>query len=199
MVNKTVFSTNSISKRRFHRTIFCAGSTRFWTWVGCAAHRWFCRLGLEDPVPDHATFSVNRHGRFRASDILRKVFEEVVWGCLTAGLAGDVAYGAGETPGWLVARNIDPHIPVWGRSAVAPEGKFTRAEFAYDKERDLYICPGGKALKTSGAVHDGVTIEYIAKAQRPCLSVRSSPNAPRAGSAGSSAMSIRKPATTLNR
>ncbi len=34
------------------------------------AYRWFCRLGLEDPVPDHSTFSVNRHGRFRDSDIL---------------------------------------------------------------------------------------------------------------------------------
>ncbi len=37
------------------------------------AYRWFCRLGLEDKVPDHSTFSVNRHGRFRDSDILRQV------------------------------------------------------------------------------------------------------------------------------
>ncbi len=219
------------------------------------AYRWFCGLGLEDKVPHHSTFSVNRHGRFRDSDILRKVFEEVVCGCMTAGLvggegfavdasvieadasrfqrikgaevdwsdaqqasrpvseylvalegenppinpsqkpkamspsdpaaawttrgrhkvmfgyslnylidmegsvildveatptriskevdatetmielveerfalkpdhvAGDVAYGTGETLGWLVARDIDPHIPVWDRSAVAPEGK----------------------------------------------------------------------------
>ncbi len=52
------------------------------------AYRRFCRLGLEDAVPDHSTFSVNRHGRFRDSDILRKVFEEVVCGCMTAGLVG---------------------------------------------------------------------------------------------------------------
>jgi hypothetical protein len=78
-------------------------------------------------------------------------------------LAGDVAYGTGEMLGWLVARGIDPHIPVWDRSAMAPDGKFTRAEFAYDKECDLYICPGGKKLKTSGTVHDGATIKYIAK------------------------------------
>ena len=52
------------------------------------AYRWFCRLGLEDPVPDHSTFSVNRHGRFRDSDILRTVFEEVVCGCMQAGLIG---------------------------------------------------------------------------------------------------------------
>ncbi len=78
-------------------------------------------------------------------------------------LAGDVAYGTGEMLGWLVDRDIDPHIPVWDRSAVAPEGKFTRADFACDKERDLYICPGGKKPKTSGTVHDGATIKYIAK------------------------------------
>ena len=52
------------------------------------AYRWFCRLGLEDRVPDHSTFSVNRHGRFRESDILRTVFEDVVCACMAAGLVG---------------------------------------------------------------------------------------------------------------
>ena len=42
------------------------------------AYRWFCRLGLEDAVPDHSTFSKNRHGRFRESDAFRHVFESVV-------------------------------------------------------------------------------------------------------------------------
>ena len=259
------------------------------------AYRWFCRLGLEDRVPDHSTFSVNRHGRFRDSDILRKVFEEVVCGCMKAGLvgaegfavdasvieadasrfqrvvgseidwsekqlsyraikdyldalesenppinpeqkpkalsptdpsaawttrgrhkvmfgyslnylidmegsvildveatptriskevdatetmiervaerfalkpkhlAGDVAYGTGEMLGWLVKRDIDPHIPVWDQSEVAADGKFVRADFTYDRDRDLYICPDGKELKTSGTVHDGTTIKYLAK------------------------------------
>ena len=259
------------------------------------AYRWFCRLGLEDKVPDHSTFSVNRHGRFRDSDILRTVFESVVRRCMEAGLvggegfavdasvieadasrfarvegadidwteeqlarraireyvdalesenapinpnrrpkalsptdptaawttrgrykvmfgyslnylidmenavildveatptriskevdatetmierteqrfglkpdhiAGDVAYGTGEMLGWLVKREIDPHVPVWDQSEVAADGKFVRADFAYEKDRDLYICPGGKELKTSGTVHDGTTIKYIAK------------------------------------
>jgi transposase len=258
------------------------------------AYRWFCRLGLEDRVPNHSTFSVNRHGRFRDSDILRLVFENVVRRCMEAGLvagegfavdasvieadasrfqriegaeidwseeqlacraikeyvdalesenapinpdrkpkamsptdpisawttrgrhkvmfgyslnylidmenavivdveatptriskeidatetmiertqdrfalkprhvAGDVAYGTGEMLGWLVDRDIDPHVPVWDQSEVTAEGKFTRADFAYEKDRDLYICPGGKELKTSGTVHDGTTIKYIA-------------------------------------
>jgi transposase len=258
-------------------------------------YRWFCGLGLEDAVPHHSTFSVNRLGRFRDSDILRTVFEEVVCRCMKTGLvggegfavdasvieadasrfaridgaeidwsekqlarraireyvealesentpinpkrapkaisptdpcaawttrgrhkvmfgyslnylmdmenavildveatpsriskevdatetmierteerfglkpdhiAGDVAYGSGEMLGSLVERDIDPHIPVWDRTEAAADGKFTRAEFTYDRERDLYICPGGKELKTSGTVYDGTTLKYIAK------------------------------------
>ncbi len=46
------------------------------------AYRWFCRLGLEDPIPDQSTFSKNRHGRFRDADILRHVFEATVATCM---------------------------------------------------------------------------------------------------------------------
>ena len=42
------------------------------------AYRWFCRLGLGGSVPDHSTFSKNRHGRFRDSGLLRHVFEMVL-------------------------------------------------------------------------------------------------------------------------
>ena len=52
------------------------------------AYRWFCRLGLEDAVPDHSTFSKNRHGRFRDSDTLRFVFEKVLERCVAEGLVG---------------------------------------------------------------------------------------------------------------
>ena len=50
------------------------------------AYRWFCRLDLCDAVPDHSTFSKNRHGRFRDSDLLRHVFETVVARCIEEGL-----------------------------------------------------------------------------------------------------------------
>lgn len=50
------------------------------------AYRWFCRLGLGDAVPEHSTFSKNRHGRFRASGAFRWLFDEVVRCCMTAGL-----------------------------------------------------------------------------------------------------------------
>ncbi|MEA3388115.1 MAG: IS1182 family transposase [Pseudomonadota bacterium] len=52
------------------------------------AYRWFCRLGLDADVPDHSTFSKNRHGRFRESDLLRKLFEAVVRRCMAEGLVG---------------------------------------------------------------------------------------------------------------
>ena len=52
------------------------------------AYRWFCRLGLEDTVPDHSTFSKNRHGRFRDSDLLRFVFNTIVSRCVEEGLVG---------------------------------------------------------------------------------------------------------------
>ena len=259
------------------------------------AYRWFCGLGLEDTVPHHSTFSVNRHGRFRDSDILRKVFEEVVCSCMKAGLvggegfaidasvieanasrfqrvkgsevdwtdkqratrpvqeyllalesensplnpehkpkamspsdpasawttrgrykvmfgyslnyvidmespvildveatptrlsleieatetmveriednfglkpkrfAGDIAYGNGKTLGWLVERDIEPHIPVWDRSVSASAGKFSRDDFVFDQDRNVYICPAQKDLKTSGTVYDGTTLRYLAK------------------------------------
>lgn len=50
------------------------------------AYRWFCRLGFEHRVPDHSTFSKNRHGRFRQSDAFRFVFEAVLHRCMTEGL-----------------------------------------------------------------------------------------------------------------
>ena len=56
------------------------------------AYRWFCRLGLDGDLPDHSTFSKNRHGRFRDSDLLRQLFETVVVRCMTEGLVGGEAF-----------------------------------------------------------------------------------------------------------
>ena len=276
------------------------------------AYRWFCRLGLEDKIPNHSTFSVNRHGRFRESDIFRKVFESVVCQCMEAGLikgegfavdasvieadasrfrriegseidwtekqlasrpvreylaaldsehsptnpdrkpkavspsdptaawttrgrhkvmfayslnylidmehavivdveatptriskevdatetmierteerfalkpdflAADVAYGTGEKLGWLVDRGIDPHIPVWDKSK-RDDGIFSREDFNYEKEDDLYICPAGKTLKTTGRLHADKTFRYLASKYDcdPCpLKSRCCPKAP---------------------
>jgi transposase len=255
------------------------------------AYRWFCRLDLEDRVPDHSTFSVNRHGRFRDSDVFRQLFEAVVRVCMDARLvkgegfaidasvmeanasryhgqapgeidwstperqtraiaeflssfddenpdaerklpkvisptdpcsawtakankrvqfgyglnymidtehavivdveatpartfdevaatrtmidrterafglkpqrlAADTAYGTGRLLAWLLDRAIAPHIPVWERYPPA-DGMFSRSDFAYDAERDVYICPNGRHLKTTGTIHDGRVRNYL--------------------------------------
>jgi transposase len=275
------------------------------------AYRWFCRLGLEDRVPDHTTFSLNRHGRFRESDAFRLVFEAVLQRCMAAGLvggegfaidasvmeadasrytgvagdeaidwsdpalnsravreylaglepepdparktpkvislsdpcsawtakankrvqfgyglnylidnehaiivdveatpargydevaatrtmiertderfglkperlAGDTAYGTGRMLDWLIRQDIEPHIPVWNMSR-RKDGTFSRDDFAYDGEANLYRCPSGKTLKTTGRVHDGRTILYRAsKVDCECcpLKQRCCPKAP---------------------
>ena len=56
------------------------------------AYRWFCRLGLDGGVPDHSTFSKNCHGRFRESDLLRKLFETVVARCMKERIVGGEAF-----------------------------------------------------------------------------------------------------------
>ncbi len=257
------------------------------------AYRWFCRLGLDGHVPDHSTFSKNRHGRFREADLLRRVFETVLRRCIREGLVGgeafavdaslikadanrqngiegekglppeatgraveeylavldnaafgaatdvapkflspadpaarwtgahggqaffaystnylidadnaiivdveattairqaevlaakrmiersmerfdlyparllgDSAYGSAEMLGWLVyERGIEPHVTVFDKSA-RQDGTFSRDDFTYDHAGDVYSCPGGKMLTTTGSlINDGATLRYRA-------------------------------------
>jgi transposase len=275
------------------------------------AYRWFCRLDLNDPVPDHSTFSVNRHGRFRHSDVLRHVFEAVVRACMNADLvkgegfavdasvmeadasryhgqapdeinwslperqtravaeflgaldeeepqadrklpkmispvdpcsawtakankrvqfgyglnylidlenavivdveatpartydevaatkvmikrtedrlglkphrlAADTAYGTAKFLDWLLGAGIAPHIPVWDKSR-RDDGTLSRSDFAFDPDRNIYTCPQGKLLRTTGRVHDGRTLLDRAS-KRDCeacpLKPRCAPNSP---------------------
>src|ERR1700723_3084715 len=61
------------------------------------AYRWFCRLGLDGQVPDHSTFSKNRHGRFRQSDLLGKLFETGVGRCIKEGIVGGQAFAVDDS------------------------------------------------------------------------------------------------------
>lgn len=80
------------------------------------AYRWFCRLGLEDVVPNHSTFSKNRHGRFRESGMFRWVFDKVVRACMTAGLvkgegfAVDASIIEAEAGSKLAMPGDEPHV-----------------------------------------------------------------------------------------
>jgi hypothetical protein len=78
-------------------------------------------------------------------------------------IAADSAYGSAEMLGWLVnERAIEPHIPVFDKSARA-DGTFSREDFAYDQQSDVYLCPAGKVLASTGTlVNDGATLLYRA-------------------------------------
>jgi hypothetical protein len=67
-----------------------------------------------------------------------------------ARLAADTGYGSAEMLDWLAnEQGIEPHVPVFDKSK-RTDGTFGRDDFIYDQERDVYICPGGKRLTTSG-------------------------------------------------
>jgi IS5 family transposase len=83
------------------------------------AHRWFCRLGLDGKVPDHSTFSKNRHGRFRESDLLRHVFDSVVQRCMAEGLVG--------ADGFAVDQASSPPTPTSSARFQARTGSLRRS------------------------------------------------------------------------
>jgi transposase len=94
------------------------------------AYRWFCRLGLEAPIPDHSTFSKNRHGRFRESDVFRHVFEGVVQRCMTEGLVRGEGFAVDASVVKADAnrqRGVSSEEPIdWGNPALG-----TRAAHEY--------------------------------------------------------------------
>ena len=68
------------------------------------AYRWYCRLSVEDKIPDHSVFSRARHERFRESNALRRVFERVVGLCIAAGLVGGEAFSIDAS---LIKADVD--------------------------------------------------------------------------------------------
>jgi len=76
------------------------------------AYRWFCRLGLDGKVPDHSTFSLNRNGRFRESNILRHLFESVVHRCMDEGLVGGDGFSVDAS---LIQADANKQCSIAGR------------------------------------------------------------------------------------
>ena len=76
-------------------------------------------------------------------------------------LAGDTVYVAVRLLKWLVDRNIAPHVPVWDKSA-RTDGTFSRADFVFDQQRNIYICPGGAELTSTGNIDQGQIVYYRA-------------------------------------
>ena len=82
------------------------------------AYRWFCRLGLEGAVPDHSTFSKNRHGRFRESDLLRQLFDTVLSRCMSEGLVGGEGFAVDAS---LIKAEANRERSVPGDPGLPPE------------------------------------------------------------------------------
>ena len=82
------------------------------------AYRWFCRLGLDDDVPDHSTFSKNRHGRFRNSDLMRHLFETVLRRCIDEGLVGGEGFAVDAS---LIKADASRQKGVEGSQGLSPK------------------------------------------------------------------------------
>jgi transposase len=82
------------------------------------AYRWFCRLGLDGSVPDHSTFSKNRHGRFRESDLLRRLFETVLQRCIDEGLVGGEGFAVDAS---LIQADASERNRVEGTAGLPPD------------------------------------------------------------------------------
>ncbi|MEP1206111.1 MAG: IS1182 family transposase [Rhizobiaceae bacterium] len=82
------------------------------------AYRWFCKLDLTDPVPDHSTFSKNRYGRFRDSGIFRHLFEKVLQRCIDEGLVGGEGFGVDAS---LIPANANQTRGVDGKEGLPPD------------------------------------------------------------------------------
>ena len=82
------------------------------------AYRWFCRLGLDGGVPDHSTLSKNRHGRFRQSDLLRRLFETVLRRCISEGLVGCEGFAVDAS---LIKADANRQKGIEGEKGLAPE------------------------------------------------------------------------------
>src|ERR1700734_327283 len=91
------------------------------------AYRWFCRLGLDSDVPDHSTFSKNRHGRFRDCDLLRELFETVVRRCMSEGRVGGEGFAVDAS---LIKADANKQRSVPGDEGLPP-GAASRAISEY--------------------------------------------------------------------
>jgi transposase len=135
------------------------------------AYRWFCRLGLEGKVPDHSTFSLNRNGRFRDSDVLRRLFEGTVERCMHEGLVGGEGFAVDASliqadankqrsiPGeeWDLGEvPADAHRAVKDYLAVLDDAAFGAASQKVPK----FVSPSDPAAQWTGALRGPAFFAY---------------------------------------
>ena len=141
-------------------------------------YRWFCRLGLEGAVPDHSTFSKNRHGRFRESALFRRLFEEVVARCMRAGLVGGEGFAIDASVIEADAssgRKVDGKLTTWPetekltrpvREYLAALDQAAAAEAAKSEDADNDIPPGNPPAPPKVTSLTDPTAAWTNKGQR---------------------------------
>ena len=126
------------------------------------AYRWFCRLDLTDAVPDHSTFSKNRHGRFRESGLFRHLFETVLQRCMDEGLVGGHSFGVDAS---LIPANANQTRGVDSKEGLPPDltsravdeyletldGELANAFGAATDAIPKYVSPVDPAARWTGA------------------------------------------------
>jgi transposase len=135
------------------------------------AYRWFCRLGLNGQVPDHSTFSRNRHGRFRESNILRRLFESVVEPCLREGLIGGDGFAVDAS---LIAADANKHRSLpsseWNAADIGPDACRAAREYlatlddaafgAATESIPKFVPPSDPAAQWTGALKGHAFFAY---------------------------------------
>src|SRR5436305_3255210 len=118
------------------------------------AYRWFCRLGLDGSVPDHSSFSKNRHGRFRDSDLLRRLFETVLQRCIDEGLVGGEGFAVDADNAIIV--DVEATTAIRQAEILAAKRMIERSleHFDLDHERLIGDITYGSAEMLNWLVHD---------------------------------------------
>jgi transposase len=89
---------------------------------------------------------------------------EATFGIKPEWLAADTAYGSAPNLHFLVdEKGIEPHVPVIDKSK-RDDGTFSRADFTYDADRNVYVCPNDKVLPTNGRLRADGMYAYYARA-----------------------------------
>jgi transposase len=129
------------------------------------AYRWFCRLSIEDAIPNHSVFSRARHERFRESDVLRRVFERIVGASIAAGLVGGAAFSVDAS---LIKADVNKRERASGEAAPRWQDADQASRAVREYIANVYICPAGKELTHSARVTARAAISsHAARRPRP--------------------------------
>ncbi len=133
------------------------------------AYRWFCRLDLADRVPDHSTFSKNRHGRFRDSDLLRHLFETTVARCMAEGLVSGQRFAADAS---LIEADANKQNSTpkedWDHSAIDPS-EAPRAVTEYLDVLDAAAFGAASEVKPKFTSHSDPASQWTAARKGPAF------------------------------